>query len=495
MLREIYNKIADGQDVRKNLIELRKLLKDKNNVLAFQYFLGGDYTLLEDLLENEDAKTRKNVALIMGELKVPEFRSKLYSAYEREDKLFVKVDYLEALKGFDYSDLSDKLKARLEYLTTGEFEETSMKHINEEKRALTEMLLKVEKPRMHKFTGYDVLSDLILLTNRDYREVTLDQIKNGNAKVFNAGVMVRTRDLNEILNIRTYTEMLFRLRNVPTVAMEPAAIAEALCKGGLLEFLNERHEGITPYYFRLEVKSKMLLDKKSDLTKKIASQLEEKSGRKLINSTSSYEFEIRLIEGKDGVFNVLLKLYTIKDERFSYRKEAVAASISPVTAALVSKLAEPYLVKNAQVLDPFCGVGTMLIERNKLVPATPMYGIDSFGQAIDKAIINSRAAHMPINFINRDFFDFKHGYLFDEIFTNMPAQTGRKSEDELMMLYHDFFNKALEVLKDEAVIVMYTRNKEMVEREVRAREAYEVLKKFEISKKEAAYVYILAVKQ
>ena len=31
--------------------------------------------------------------------------------------------------------------------------------------------------------------------------------------------------------------------------------------------------------------------------------------------------------------------------------------------------------------------------------------------------------------------------LFDEVFTNMPAETGRKNKDELMMLYHDFFNK------------------------------------------------------
>nr|WP_302596516.1 methyltransferase domain-containing protein [uncultured Cellulosilyticum sp.] len=495
MLREIYNNIAAGQDVRKNLIELRKLLKDKNNKLAFQYFLGGDYEVLKNLLTDEDAKTRKNVALIMGEIKAPEFRSKLYTAYENEEKLFIKVDYLEALKQFEYSDLADKLKARLDYLTTGEFEETSMKHINEEIRTLTEMLLTVEKPRMHKFTGYNVLSDVVLLTNRDHKDVTLEQITNGKAKEFNAGVIARTKDLNEILNIRTYTELLFRLKNVGTVAMEPAIIAEALCSGGLLEFLDERHEGSGAYYFRIEVKSKMLLDKKSDFTKKLAAKLEQQSGRKLINSTSNYEFEIRLIEGRDGVFNVLLKLYTIKDERFAYRKHAVAASISPVTAALVARLAKPYLVENAQVLDPFCGVGTMLIERNKLVPATPMYGIDSFGQAIDKAIINAREAKAQINFINRDFFDFKHDYLFDEIFTNMPAQTGRKSEDELMMLYHDFFNKALEVLKDEAVIIMYTRNKEMVEREVRAREQYEVLKKFEISKKENAYVYILSVNQ
>ena len=52
----------------------------------------------------------------------------------------------------------------------------------------------------------------------------------------------------------------------------------------------------------------------------------------------------------------------------------------------LAKLAQPYLKANAQVLDPFCGVGTMLIERNKLAPANPMYGIDIFGEAIDKAM-------------------------------------------------------------------------------------------------------------
>ena len=30
---------------------------------------------------------------------------------------------------------------------------------------------------------------------------------------------------------------------------------------------------------------------------------------------------------------------------------------------MIVALAEPYLKENAQILDPFCGVGTMLIER------------------------------------------------------------------------------------------------------------------------------------
>lgn len=495
MLRALYEEIQNKQEVRKNLIELRKILKEESNRIAFIYYLAGDYSLLYQLLEDEDAKVRKNVALIMGELGIEEFLDSLYKAYEREEKLFVKSDYLTALSRLDYRPLLEQFKERLAFLTSEQFEETSMKHINEEIKLLTEMILTLERPKSHQFTGYNELSDLILLTNRDHQDITANQIEQGSKKIFNAGVIVRTKDLNEVLAIRTYSELLFRLKDVTEVEAEPQSAAEAIYKGGLLGFLTKRHEGELPYYFRLEIKTKMPLDKKSSFAKKMALAIEQVSERALINSTSNYEVEIRLVENKEGKFNVLLKLYTIKDERFSYRKHAVAASIQPVTAALVARLAAPYLKEKAQVLDPFCGVGTMLIERNKLVEATPMYGIDLFGEAIDKAIDNTKAAKMIINYINRDFFDFTHQYLFDEIFTNMPTRGGRKTEEEMAMLYHTFFNKALEVLKDEAIIVMYTRDKHLILKEVSERKEYTILQDYSISKKEDAYLYIVKVNQ
>ena len=55
--------------------------------------------------------------------------------------------------------------------------------------------------------------------------------------------------------------------------------------------------------------------------KKFVASLEEKSQGKLINSTSDYEVELRLVENKDGKFNVMVKLYTMEDHRFDYRKK------------------------------------------------------------------------------------------------------------------------------------------------------------------------------
>ncbi|MBP3887009.1 MAG: methyltransferase [Cellulosilyticum sp.] len=495
MLRETYERIKNGEDVRKNLIELKAALKDNSNKMALSYYLAGEYDIFYDLLEDEDAKVRKNVALIMGLLGLQEFMTPLYKAYQKEDKLFVKADYLAAIKHLDYRGILDELKERLDFLVNGTFEETSMKHINEEKKLLTNMILDIEGAKKHTFTGYDILSDLILLTNRDHKEITLDEIKNGKARTFNAGVVIRTRDLEEILSVRTYSEILFRLKGALTVESNPIKAAEQLWKGGLLDFLNIRHEEKSPYYFRLEIKTKMPLDEKSSFAKKLAMQLETISGRNLINSTSNYEVELRLIENKEGTFNVLIKLYTIPDNRFSYRKHAVAVSIQPVQAALIAKLAEPYLKENAQVLDPFCGVGTMLIERNKLVSANPMYGIDSFGEAIDKAIENTRRDHTVINYINRDFFAFKHDYLFDEIFTNMPISRGRKTEEEIELLYNRFFKKALEVLKDNAIMVLYTRDKDLVLKGIAQHSEYHIEQNIAISKKEGAYLFIIKVTQ
>ncbi|MBE6025060.1 MAG: methyltransferase domain-containing protein [Cellulosilyticum sp.] len=493
MLRETYEQIKDGVDVRKNLIELKKALKQDSNKMALSYYLAGEYDIFYKLLEHEDAKVRKNTALIMGELAVSEFLKPLFTAYQREDKLFVKADYLVAIRHLDYRNILEELKERLDFLVKETFEETSMKHINEERKILTNMILDIEGAKKHTFIGYNVLSDVILLTNRDHKEITLEQIKNGKAKTFNAGVVVCTRDLEEILGIRTYSEILFRLRDVLTVSCDPKQAAEKIWKGGLLDFLNMRHEEKAPYYFRLEVKSKMPLSEKSSFAKKLATALEEVSNRQVVNSTSNYEVELRLIENKDGDFNVLIKLYTIPDQRFSYRKHAVAASIQPVQAALIAELAKPYLKEGAQVLDPFCGVGTMLIERNKLVPATPMYGIDSFGEAIDKAIENSRRDHTIINFINRDFFDFKHQYLFDEIFTNMPTRGGRKTDAEMELLYSRFFKKALEILKDEAVMILYTRDRDLVLKGVTQSPLYHIEQNIAISKKEDAYLFIIKV--
>ena len=196
----------------------------------------------------------------------------------------------------------------------------------------------------------------------------------------------------------------------------------------------------------------------------------------MINTTSDYEFEIRMVENKDGKFNVMVKLFTMEDKRFDYRKEVVASSIHPVNAALLVQLAKEYMMEDARVLDPFCGVGTMLIERQKKVKADTSYGLDIFEEAILKARKNAQEARQKIHYVNRDCFTFTHEYLFDEIFTNMPFVQGRKTALEIHGIYESFFETARKLIRTGGIIILYTHDKTYVDK-LSYKAGFDILKK------------------
>ena len=52
----------------------------------------------------------------------------------------------------------------------------------------------------------------------------------------------------------------------------------------------------------------------------LSGQIEKLSGRKLINTATDYEVELRLIENKEGNCNLLLKLYTFERQPLFIQK-------------------------------------------------------------------------------------------------------------------------------------------------------------------------------
>ena len=295
------------------------------------------------------------------------------------------------------------------------------------------------------------------------------------------------------MQIRSYRDMVFPLEMEGFLPADAVKAAEGIMNAKIVELLDYLHKEGGEYYFRIEVKSNMDLEARSTFTKKLAGELERLSNGRLVNSTSEYEVEIRLIANKDGMYFPCLKLSTIKSKRFAYRKNAIAASIHPSTAALIMELSKDYLKENAQIMDPFCGVGTMLIERNKKVPAREMYGTDIFGEAIAFARENTELAGAKVNYIHRDFFDFKHEYVFDEIVTNMPLR-GKKSKQEMDEFYANFFEKAKEILADEAVIVMYTNEIGFVKKQLRLQKEYSLLQETAMQPKTDFYLLVIGYK-
>ncbi|MDD2958916.1 MAG: methyltransferase domain-containing protein [Lachnospiraceae bacterium] len=491
MVKEYYEEISKGNQIRQNLIALRQELRQEGNQRALAYLLGGDFRLFTNLLRAEDPKIRKNAALILGDMETEDVLPFLFAAYNKEETLFVRTDYLKAMAKMDYSDYFSKLKGRLETLRGMEQTEENRKHIREEMQQLQAMVLRYEKPKRHHFIGYEPGPEVILVTNRNQKEVTIQQIGTGQVTELGQGIRIKDGNLKELQQIRTYTELLFPIPGARVLEGSPAQIGEALLKLSLVEFLDDLHKEGGIYYYRIEVKGPMPLDKKGSFIRRISEVLETGSEGRLMNTATDYEAELRLLERKDGSFVPMLKLYTLPDHRFDYRKEVAASSIAPVNAALTVELARKYLKEDAQILDPFCGVGTMLLERNKAVSADPMYGIDIYGEAVDKARINTERDGSIVHYINRDFFDFTHEYLFDEIITDMPQVSKGKGREEIGLLYRRFFEKAPEFLKERAVLILYSTEPEFVQEELRRSHRYKKLDEFIMNEKKQTKVFVL----
>lgn len=484
-MENLYEKIKNGEDLRESLSILRGLLRDKKEGPAAGLWLDEQFEkepeLLLSLLKNPDAKVRKNAALVLGLLGRDECRDALLTAYEKEEQRFVKSAYLLALQGCDCEEQLPFLKERRRLLLGQKRTPENEKHLREELEALNGLISEYESVKKRRFQGLSEPADVILTTWKEYRELTAEQITKGSITLMGSGIRVSGGDLSELLTIRTWRELLFVL-NIEEVSREDAA--KELAASNLRALLKQHLEGSSPWKFRIECRSKMNLEERSRFTKKLADGLMLESGGTLLNDTSDYEVELRLIERKSGGFLPLVKFSNPPDRRFAYRRKSIAASMQPALAAMLAALAKPYEKENARVLDPFCGVGTLLFERNYGLHADTLYGIDVFGQAIQGARENAAAAGIPAHFINRDMRDFRHEYKFDEIITDMPGEGKNRSAHDVDCLYRALFERAGEWLRPGGMIFVYVHDRGYAKRWIRERKEMKLLKEWRISEKE-----------
>lgn len=122
--------------------------------------------------------------------------------------------------------------------------------------------------------------------------------------------------------------------------------------------------------------------------------------------------------------------------------------------------------------------------------ANPLYGVDIYAEAIEKARENAKEAKVPVNFINRDFLDFRHEYLFDEIITNMPTVTRTKGVEEITELYERFFEKIPSVLKEDGILAVYTTEESILLHVMKSCGFLKLEKKWVIREKEGSVLYL-----
>lgn len=483
-MREVIEELLKQENTRQNLSRLRSLIKEHEcKVQAYELLKEHD-DLLISFLASEDAKTRKNAALLIGDLQISHLADDLFKAYESENTRFVKSSYLTALLQLDIPQLVPKLVDQKKLLEQTEITEENRKHVDEELREINKILIKYNGIKRHTPILEGVRAELLLTTNKLHREIVRRQLPVKETKLHPLGVIVKTDNIRLIMKVRTYRQMYFMINTEGLLSGDEREMASQLWKSDMYDILRRMHREPGPFYYRIESSAD------GEFQSRLSAALDRLSGGKLINSANNYEIVIKLIQTRDGSYFPCLRLCSVKDDRFTYRKNVLSTSIHPSTAALLVELAKPYLKENAQIMDPFCGVGTMLIERKLAVPAREIYATDIYGDAIEMGRENARIAKTGINFIHRDFFDFKHDYKFDELITDMPVR-GKQTRSEMELFYERFFDKAKQILAEGGIIVMYSNEIGFVKKQIRLRPEYKLLQETCILDKKGFYLFVI----
>src|SRR5208282_1377475 len=157
--------------------------------------------------------------------------------------------------------------------------------------------------------------------------------------------------------------------------------------------------------------------------------------------------------------NELLIAVRLSDERMRHREYKIAhrpASLRPAVAAAIAWLSEPR--EDDIVLDPFCGAGTVLIERAHLARYRNLIGSDRDSKAMRAAMENIGSRYKPIELHDR--WDAGALPLADasvtKIVTNLPWGMKSGSHTENRRSYRDWIAEFNRILAPNGKMVLLT---------------------------------------
>ena len=538
--KRILDELRAGRNLRRNLSALREILRKSRGQVRKRE--SDEHTCadwirgaLEErdwltLFESEDAKARKNAASLAGDL-LRTCRDKawsdrtgrmLWEAYRKEETLFVRSVYLKALEGGDCSFALGEMQDRLDQLRACACSEETLAHIRAERQALESILSELGAYGGELcWRGISGEEEILLECQpyiRNQLKARVDAIsrKPAESRIVPRGLRVRLTAENweKVLACRIYKDFYIYVPLRKGTRADRRGVAEAICKSGLLDILGRiycRKEELaedpsreTSYRFRLSrMKSLKQSDpgtrdcdpgREGDFLRRLATEIEEESRHRLVNVPGNYQLEILLAAKRDGTYAIYLRPSLYQDRRFSYRLHAEPTSMAPYKAAQMIELLSPYLRADHRVIDPLAGVGSLLIERayrlhilSGRARGGDCYALDTYGQAVAEGRENAVAAGLRVRYINRSFFDFKDEDLFDEILTEAPQMAGGQREEK-EYFYRSFFDHAIGILAGTGLIMLLTREGNLVRKQIRLHESLCLREEIPMGERRSIYV-------
>jgi 23S rRNA G2445 N2-methylase RlmL len=416
------------------------------------------------LLADADAKVRKNAAALIGSVCAKEYAGALLNALQREETEFVLPSILLALGKTGDPEALETLKS---YTPKSEVE----KHREEERLALQKALSAlgggVKSLRIPDVSGFPV----VITCPPGHIDLTMEELDEfgreyKNFSGFADALLVYPEKYGDLFRCRTFYEALVLLGKCKNT---PESLKSFLTNPKFAESVFRLYgEGEIAY--RIEVRGVDHARRKEI----IETALKAIAHPKLMNSPSNYSFELRLEAGKEQVC-IFVKPSPELDTRFDYRTKTLPASISPATAAALMRYVYPYLKRDADAIDPFCGSGTMLFERAKIKPYRSLTGVDNQKYAVSCALANEAAAKAGARFVLKDILDFVPRMQYDEVLSNMPFGHRVGSHEGNEALYRGFTDALSRLLKSRGMAFLYTNDKRLFTETIGRGDAFTVV--------------------
>lgn len=145
----------------------------------------------------------------------------------------------------------------------------------------------------------------------------------------------------------------------------------------------------------------------------------------------------------------------LTDSRARHRGRVVErpGALRPAIAAAMVRLSHPR--PDDVVLDPFCGTGTILVERALAGPHQLLIGSDIDAEALAAARLNLGPRHKPLELHHWDAMSLPLASAsVDRIITNVPFGQRYGSRDSLRSLYPRFLSEAARVIRPHGLLVV-----------------------------------------
>jgi tRNA (guanine6-N2)-methyltransferase len=191
-----------------------------------------------------------------------------------------------------------------------------------------------------------------------------------------------------------------------------------------------------------------------DMGREVARGIGEREDHnwRLVEEEADVEFWATMLEGE---FILALRLSGNEMRQREYKVTHLAGSLRPSVAAALAWLSEPSAEDT--VLDPFCGAGTILIERAHFGRYRKLIGSDRDPPALRAARENIGPRYKPLELHPWDATAIPlEAASVDKIVTNLPWGMRHGSHSENRRLYPQVINEFKRLVRPGGMIVMLT---------------------------------------